>query len=155
MSQVITAIISAITASVVLIPILVFILQKWISVRIEQSIKHEYDVRLEGIRQDIAVKNRAALVADLLSEWLSRPDDSTKLNRLTFEAYLWLPSDIANDLSRRLENRADAPDVRTLLGQARKHLLGANDTFDPQMINIFDPPWKKNVEETGQQKVGG
>jgi len=151
MSEVLKAVISAITTSSVLALALAFILKKWIGARIEKSIEHAYNVRLEGIREDIAVKNRAALVADLLSEWLSRPKDSTKLNRLTFEAYLWLPRNIADDLSRRLANQADAPDVRTLLGQVRKHLLGQGDTFDPQKINIFPAPWANKNPGGGQQ----
>ncbi len=84
MTQTITAVISAITTSTVLTPILALILQKWVGARIEKSIEHAYDVKLERIREDIAVKNRAALVAELLSEWLNRPKDSTRLNRLTF-----------------------------------------------------------------------
>jgi len=126
MSEVLKAVISAITTSSVLALALAFILKKWIGARIEKSIEHAYNVRLEGIREDIAVKNRAALVADLLSEWLSRPKDSTKLNRLTFEAYLWLPRNIADDLSR-------------------------GDTFDPQKINIFPAPWANKNPGGGQQ----
>jgi hypothetical protein len=92
---------------------------------------------MEIIRQDTVVRNRAALVADLIAEWLSHPKDTTKLNRLTFEAFLYLPQGIAEDLGKCLALRADAPDVRTLIGEVRKHLLGADDEFDPQQINIF------------------
>ncbi|MEA3238836.1 MAG: hypothetical protein U9Q94_03525 [Candidatus Bipolaricaulota bacterium] len=151
MSEVAKAIISAGITSSMLAVALAFLLKKWLAARIEKSIEYAYNVRLERIREDIAVKNRAALVADLLSEWLSRPKDSTRLNRLTFEAYLWLPSDIADDLSRRLANQPDAPDVRTLLGQVRKHLLGVGDSFDPQKINIFPPPWPNKNQIYGQQ----
>ena len=135
-TAVITAVTTAVTTSVVL-AFLAFIIQKWIGTRIEQSVKHSYDVHLERFREDIAVKHRAALVAELLSEWLSHPSDPTRLNRLTFEAFLWLPQDIAEDLSKRLANQPGAPDVRTLIGQVRKHLLGKSDLFDAQKVNIF------------------
>jgi hypothetical protein len=139
MHPAVTAVIGAATTSVVLTPVLAFLLRTWIGARIEQSIKHTYDVQLENMRQDIAVKNRAALVSDLLSEWLSRPEDRTRLNRLTFEAFLWLPPDIADALSRRLANTPDAPDVRSIISDVRKYLLGRNDTLDPQKVIIFPP----------------
>jgi hypothetical protein len=126
--------ISAIITLAVLIPILLFIMKKWISARIEQSIRNSYEV-----------KNRAALVADLLSEWISHPQDRTRLNRLTFEAFLWLPQGIAEELSKRLANEIDAPDVRAIIIQVRRHLLGANDDLDPQKVNIF-PTLQKNTD---------
>lgn len=151
MHPAVTAVISAATTSAVLTPVLAFLLRTWIGARIEQSIKHTYDVQLENLRQEVAVKNRAALVSDLLSEWLSRPEDTTRLNRLTFEAFLWLPPDIADALSRRLANTPDAPDVRSIIGDVRKHLLGRDDTLDPQKVNVFPPRrTKKTIAEDSQ-----
>jgi len=138
MEHIVTIITSAVTTSV-MVTVLAFVLRSWIGTRIEQSIKHEHDVRLENFRRDMMVKDRAALLADLLAEWISWPEDRTKLNRLTFEAFLWLPPEIAEDLSRCLANEPEAPGVRAIIGEARKFLLGRDDTLDPQMLNIFPP----------------
>lgn len=100
-----------------------FILKKWLEARIRQSIKHEYDLKLERSREATLIKTKAQLIAELFAEWLSRPDDQRRLNQLTLEAFLWLPEDILHDLSNLLAHEPGAPDVRDLVIRVRAHLL--------------------------------
>ena len=44
-------------------------------------------------------REKAALVAELLAEWVSFPEDKRKLNQLLWEATLWLPEKEAKELN--------------------------------------------------------
>ena len=55
------------------------------------------------------LRERAAAVAELLSEWNSRPTDEIhwadhfkRLNQLNYELSIWLPAPIVRELSRTL-----------------------------------------------------
>lgn len=127
--------------------------KNWLLERLKNSIKHEYDVSLEKFKGEIKAESdkdleelkallkqvsdqnleeykyeiekrkRAEMVAKLLAHWLSFPEQQEELNRLTFECFLWLPDDIAQDLSsllaRKEENKVC---VRSVLNKIRKHL---------------------------------
>ena len=67
---------------------------------------------------------------------MSFPDDQRTLNKLTFEAYLWLPTEILQLLTKTLTNDPTAPNARDILWQVRKHLLD-DDTLAPWQIVIF------------------
>jgi hypothetical protein len=104
---------------------------KWAGSRIDASIKHEYD-RL-SLQYEIEAKRRerAQLVAELLAEWMATaPNEAMsseqrkKLNRLSFEATLWLPEEIAKDLSRVLQRDPTAPSMFDLLLRTRTLLSG-------------------------------
>ena len=78
----------------------------------------------------------------MLYEWLSKDVDYQKLNELTFKAFLWLPKELADDLSSTLSHKNDAPDVRDLLDKVRKHLLGKSDRLESYKIIVFNDPDK-------------
>ena len=144
------AIISSVS-TVSLIGVLGFLSKSWIQKRIQYSIKHEYDKKLSNIEHERAVQLKAELIADLLSEWISKDTDYQRLNDLTFKAFLWLPPELANDLSNSLNHQKraiqnlDAPDdTRELIVKVRKHLLGQQDTFLSQNVIVFSDPEKKH-----------
>jgi hypothetical protein len=73
--------------------------------------------------------------------WIGRsPHDVERLNRLSFEASLWLPDDIVIEVSKRLTYRADAKDINELLVDVRRHLMGKPDAVEPGHIIHFNPP---------------
>ena len=111
--------------------------KQWIATRLIQSVRHEYDTKLEEIRRDMAVRDRASLVAELIAEWGSNPNDPKKLNRLTYEAFLWLPAGIARDVSMCFSKQPDAPTPKEILVRVRKHLLGPGDDLAPDVILHF------------------
>ncbi|GGA95721.1 hypothetical protein [Agarivorans gilvus] len=146
-------------STMALISILVFLSKTWISDRIQYSIKHEYDQKLSQIEHDYAqklsqidheydrklsqiehdrkVRLKAELVAELLSEWINKNDDKQRLNELTFKAFLWLPPEIASELSDTLSNKKDAPNIRIIIDKVRKHFLGENDSLKHQQVIVF------------------
>jgi hypothetical protein len=123
----------------------------WLKTRLEESIRHEYNVALANLqneydrqmelfRFDQRRRERAAMIAELFAEWIAKPADVKRLNRLSFEASLWLPDDIVVELSKRLTNTADAKNIKDLLVDVRRHLMGKPDAVEPGHIIHFDPP---------------
>lgn len=127
---------SSVLGAVSGVSILAFISKKWIEARLQESIKHEYDIKIEKVREASIVKAKAQLVAELFAEWLSFPDDQRRLNQLTLEAFLWLPEDILRDLSDLLSHKQGAPEVRELVVRVRAHLLGSS-SLPPYQVILF------------------
>jgi len=107
---------------------------------IKYSVKHIYDKKLEDYKKEEVVRQKAILIADLLSEWMTRPigsKDRKRLNQLSLEAFILLPKDIAEMLSKRLLNEDDAVNSRNIAAEVRKLILGANEVIDPSDIILF------------------
>ena len=109
----------------------------WFKFRLQYSIKNEYDKNLEKFKSELEAKKKAELIAELLSEWLTFPKEQKHLNKLTFEAFLWLPDNIAKDLSNLLAHAEDSPNMRDVLLSVRKHLLNKESTLASNDIIIF------------------
>ena len=114
--------------------VLTWLLSKWLGARIEGSIRHEYDKRKADYENETKRRERAQLIADLMAEWMDSPVDGTmaseqrkRLNKLSFEATLWLPEDIARELSRVLQSDPTAPNMFELLLGVRTHLSGKHN----------------------------
>lgn len=125
-----------------------FIVPKWASAVITYAIKHEYDEMIESIKSSYAaaldreknnreVRLKSALIAELLAEWVSKPDDRTNLRKLTYEAFLWLPQPLAEELSRILSHADNAQDPRAFLLDVRKLLLGVDDKLQAKSVIHF------------------
>ena len=56
-----------------------------------------------------------------MARWLSPSEDKKKHREHTFKAFLWLPKDIAEELSGVLSHKSG--DYRKLIGMVREHLL--------------------------------
>jgi hypothetical protein len=109
----------------------------WLRARLEASIKHEYDRVLEEIKYDVRVREQAASIAELFAEWNSDPVDRKRLNQLTWEASLWLPTDIVRDVSRRLSNSVEAKDVKDILLSVRALLQKKTDDLKASELVHF------------------
>lgn len=84
------------------------------------------------------IRHRTALIAELLSIWITTDGtDRQRLNELSFQAFLWLPEDIAKDLSNTLAHKVGAPSVRDLLVRVRKHLIGEHDQLPANDVIVF------------------
>lgn len=116
--------------------LILWLLRTWFAERIKQSIGHEYAIKLEEWKKSEQVRLKSEAIASLLAEWMSFPDDQRTLNKLTFEAYLWLPTDILKLLTKTLTNDPTAPNARDILWHVRKHLL-EDDTLASRDIVIF------------------
>jgi hypothetical protein len=90
------------------------------------KIKYESDQRR---------RERAQLVAELFAEWKSTPVDGDpmhaeqrkRINQLSFEATLWLPEEIAIELSKVLQHDPTALNQLELLLRVRKLLSGPHN----------------------------
>ena len=99
----------------------------WLKARLEKSIEHEYNKRLADYQRELSKRDRAAMVAELFAEWTASPVDKKRLNQLTWEASLWLPSHIVKALGKQLTYAREAPDPKSVLIAVRKHLWGSSD----------------------------
>jgi len=82
-------------------------------------------------------REQAAIVAELFAEWARNPDDSTRLNQLTWETTLWLPDNLALEVNRRLANDPNAKNVKEILVEIKGLLQGKKSTLDPNKIVHF------------------
>lgn len=123
--------------------VIFFLFKNWIKVRIEQSIKHEYDKKLELYRNEIEKRNKAERVSDLLSERIAHPESQKVLNRLSIDLFLRLPDSLAEDLSSLLSHSKDNPvDIREFIGKIRK-FLNPDTSFDENKIILFQSEQRK------------
>ncbi|NHQ93321.1 hypothetical protein [Janthinobacterium lividum] len=133
--------VSGAISSTILLAIAAFLSKTWIEKRIEFSIAHEYDRKIQSAEHEHELRMKAALVAELLAVWALSTnlsaDTVTRLNQLSFEAFLWLPESIARDLSNTLAHEPGADGVKTILIKVRKHLLNADDQLTAHEIVSF------------------
>lgn len=122
-----------------LVVVLAFLSKTWIEKRIEFSIQHEYDKKLSKFENDLEVRLRAELVADLMAEWIkdTKDLDYHRLNQLSFQAFLWLPPQLARDLSNTLAHKPGSDDLRSIIQKVRKHLLGEGDNLEASQVIVF------------------
>jgi hypothetical protein len=99
-----------------------FIIEKYL----ENTIKFEFTKR-----------EQAAMVASLFAEWIDRPTERKELNRLTWEATLWLPDDLAREVNKRLNNAPDAKDIKEILVDIKRLIHGRKSNLNPIEIVHF------------------
>ncbi len=127
------------TLTVAIIGIIVYIFRSWIIERLKLSIRHGYDLKMLEIERQKEIRLKCEIVAELLAEWIREDDkvDYYQLNKLSFQAFVWLPKELAEELSNSLAHEAGSPDVRTLIKKIRTHLQGEDDGFEAKRVVIF------------------
>lgn len=136
-----------------LLGLIQWLLAKWIAARLEKSIQHEYDKKLEDYRFAQLQRQKAEVIARLFSKWakyrgkeieyLSKDqllDYYEELSRMSFELAMWVKDgNLLNDIMARLQNKEGAKDPRVLVGEIRKLILenNAKDIFDCQQITLW------------------
>lgn len=128
------------SSTVVSVFVVNFLLKYWIKARLEQSIKHEYDKKLEELRFEIKKREQSSLIAELFSSWLIIKQDELRnrqLNKLSFEMSLWLPDDIAFEINKRLKNLGGAKRAEELIVECRKIIQGTDTKLRPEDITFF------------------
>lgn len=142
-----TIIISTSALTIFIMGLIGFLLKNWFIRKIQYAVKFEYDLKIEELKHDNAKRSRAVLVADLLSEWLSLPEEQKMLNKLTFEAFLWLPQPIASKLSLLFTIKPDSPDIREIIYDVRKYLLQNEDKLNAEEIIIFNQEFIRKMNK--------
>ena len=128
-----------------------FLLKEKLKAEIQYSTKINYDRLLEDYKSVQLKRQKAVLVAELLAEWISHPEDVKKLNQLTFEAFIWLPKETALKLSDLLSHKSNLITIREVLAEVRTILLGEEETINPDSIIAFpkqkiDIPLVNNID---------
>lgn len=144
-----------ISASTISGLVVVFLLKTWLTARITNSIKSEYDRQLEVYKRELDRKQKIELVSELLAEWIKFPkgetipkEQRTKLNKLSFQASLWLPTELAKELNIALQLRDNAKSIFEILLLARKLLL-EDETLPIDLVTF----WKPELEEKGDPVI--
>jgi len=145
MNEPITIIISTSIITTSIIVFIGFLIKNWMIRKIQYAVKLNYDKQLEEFKEENLKRTKAILVADLISEWLSFPKEQKTLNKLTFEAFLWLPKPIASNLSNLLAHKENAPEVREVLHDVRKYLLQKEDELRTDEIIVFTQEHKEKL----------
>ena len=130
------------SSTIVSVFVVNILIKYWIKARLEQSIKHEYDKKLEEFKFEMRKREQSALVADLFSKWIHIKDEANnpnarELNRLSFEMSLWLPDDVAIEINKRLKNLQSAKPAMDLLIECRKVIQGTDTKLRPEDITFF------------------
>ncbi len=139
----IEVVISAFLASGLTATIVGLLAKAWLDARLKASIEHEYKKQFELYQRQLDQHQKVELVADLLGELLATPygetvtrEQRTKLNKLSFQASLWLPGELAIELSKRLQNQPDAKSPFEIMLIARRLLIG-DTSIGVQHVTIW------------------
>jgi len=89
------------------------------------------------IKFEFKKREQSAMIATLFAEWIDRPEEKKNLNRLAWEATLWLPDDIALEVNKRLRNEPDAKDLKEILVDVKGLIHGRKSKIDPLDIVHF------------------
>ncbi len=131
-----------------------WLFKEWVKIRIDKSIQHEYDKKLEEYRFSQLQRQKAELVARFFARWIKyrgkekeflNPDQLVDyyedLNQMSFEITLWI-KDVAllNNIMKRLQGVDQSESIHQLIGQVRKLILDTDDGFDYNQITIWPKP---------------
>ena len=117
----------------------------WFENRLRASIQHEYNIGLEKFKSEQSRKEKAAVVAEFLSEWTHVKDGDTKrLNQLLWELSLYLPSHLVKDIKSMVSSRSGKT-ASELLVSIRSHLLDGKDPITTNDIVHFKHPQNNSM----------
>jgi hypothetical protein len=138
MQTFITAIFSSIS-TVAILGFVGYLLRSWIIERLKASIKHEYDLKMFEVERQREIRLKGEIVADLLAQWIRKKGkpDYHELNRLSFQAFIWLPKNLAEKLSNSLSNEPGSVELRDLIKEIRTYLQEDDDGFKARDIIVF------------------
>ncbi|MFC7461582.1 hypothetical protein [Hydrogenophaga defluvii] len=132
--------------------LIAFLGRTWIEARVRGSINQQYKTQFELFQRSLNRKEKVAIVAQLLAEYMKTPygetierEQRTLLNRLSLEATLWLPSELALEISKRLQNAPDAKTPFELIVLARHH-LSEDDSLSVEAVTIWGWDREKSAE---------
>jgi hypothetical protein len=137
MNEIVKGVLISVITSSAVVGVFAFIFKESLKSLIQSSIKNIFDQKLEDYKAKEIKRQKAILIADLISEWISLPSDRKRLNQLTFEAFIWLPKETAMKLSGLLSHASDSPNVRDVIEEVRELIIGIDEKIDPKAIIIF------------------
>ncbi len=120
---------AALGSGVLALAALQFAIGTWLKSRLEGSINHEYDKRLEEFKFQMKVREQAARVAEYMAHASQLKADSPaqdyeKANRMALELAMWLPADTYKHLGPAMANPSKQANPSTVAIDVRRILLG-------------------------------
>ena len=139
--QIIIGVVSSISTLSIL-GVVVFLMLSWLLARLKASIKHEYDLKKLEVEHAKEIRLKGEIVAELLAQWIRKNGnlDYHQLNKLSFQAFVWLPKELAEELSNSLSHQNNRKDIRVLIKNIRTYLQGEDDGFKAKDVIVFDEP---------------
>lgn len=137
----VTAVVSSVS-TVSVLGFLGFIFRSWIAEKLKASIAHEYNLKIIELQREREIRLRSEVVAELMAQWIKKDNELNyyELNRLSFQAFLWLPKGLAERLSASLAHHTGSDDLRTLVKELRTYLNGNDDGFSSSHVIVFKQP---------------
>lgn len=142
LEQFLIATISSLVSTISILAIIGYIFREWFKTRLKASIKHEYDLKILEVQRQKEIRLKGEIVSELLAQWIRKNGkiDYHELNKLSFQAFIWLPKEIAEELSISLEKKPGAQDLRVLIKNIRTYLQGTDDGFKSKDVIVFNEP---------------
>ena len=141
MQTVIISIISSIS-TIAFLGFIGFLLRSWIIERLKASIKHEYALKILEVEHQREIRLKGEIVSELLAQCIRKNGNINyhELNRLSFQAFIWLPKNLAEKLSSSLSHQAGSEDLRSLIKEIRTYLRESDDGFQAKDVIVFNEP---------------
>ena len=146
--------------SVAAVGVLLFLARSWFESRVKSSIEYEYKRQFELFQRQLNQKQQIELVADLIAQYANTPhsepmtrEQRTKLNKLSFQASLWLPGELAIELAKRLQNAPDAKSHFEIVLSAR-HLLTGDKSIGVEHVTYWDAALEKKAGSASDRSSG-
>ncbi|HHK4674558.1 hypothetical protein ACLPG7_29615 [Pseudomonas aeruginosa] len=139
-------------STVAILGFIAYIFRSWIIERLKSSIKHEYDLRVLELENQKETRLKSEIVAELLAAWIKEGGgvDYHQLNKLSFQAFVWLPKELAEELSNSLAHVPGSSDIRSLIIKVRTHLQGEDDGLKAKDVIVFRESEKHTSINTSQ-----
>jgi hypothetical protein len=91
---------------------------------LQKKAEAQLNKALEDYKFQLKIREQAAKVAELCVLSLEPKKNAERFNQLAWELSLWLPAEIYCDLARCLCKAEGAKNIKDILIDVRKHLLG-------------------------------
>ena len=125
--------------------VLQWLLAEWLKARLQASLKHEYDKKLEIIRNELSKamedyraeirrREQASKVAELLANEFSENDSCRTFNKLAWEIALAMPPEVVASFSKSLQTGGVEIHPKDLIVQLRSVFQGREDSVSRELI---------------------
>lgn len=125
-------------AIVLIVNFVIYLIRVGFDTFYKGRINFGFSRKLAAEKEIADARVKAELVAELLGEWQSFPEETAKLRALSYKAFIWLPSQIAVELSKLLHGDNDAKSVRDIITMTRAHILKGKDKLEWHYIIDFE-----------------
>ena len=142
-------------------------ISNWLKIRLEQSIRYEYDKQLEEHKFLISKRDKIANIADFFSLWIKYRgcernwlddrdliDYYKELTKMSFELELWVDDeDLLKEVMKRLKNEDGSAHTVELLLRTKKLISeNKNSSLEAKDITIW-PADTKFIQERNKNKM--